>query len=120
MRIMQRPKSDKLFKDEKEKADFMNKMFIENVWCFGDKDFDLFRDANFTNPYFNNKEDGEWIFMSEKGEKILAGFFYKGQKIQTWTHWYSERMKKKQIECSGGTKISELCWNNMGNIINCM
>ena len=23
----------------------MNKMFIENVWCFGDKDFDLFRDS---------------------------------------------------------------------------
>ena len=45
MRIMQRPKSDKLFKDEKEKAEFMNKMFIENVWCFGDKDFDLFRDS---------------------------------------------------------------------------
>ena len=45
MRIMQRPKSDKLFKDEKEKADFMNKIFIENVWCFGDKDFDLFRDS---------------------------------------------------------------------------
>ena len=35
MRIMQRPKSDTIFKDEKEKADFMNKMFIENVWCFG-------------------------------------------------------------------------------------
>ena len=43
MRIMQRPKSDKLFKDEKEKAEFMNKVFIENVWCFGDKDYDLFQ-----------------------------------------------------------------------------
>ena len=43
MRIMQRPKSDKLFKDEKEKAEFMNKIFIENVWCFGDKDYDLFQ-----------------------------------------------------------------------------
>ena len=32
MRIMQRPKSDKLFKDEKEKAEFRDKMFIENVW----------------------------------------------------------------------------------------
>ena len=42
MRIMQRPKSDTLFKDEKEKADFMNKMFIENVWCFGPKT-DLFK-----------------------------------------------------------------------------
>ena len=42
MRIMQRPKSDKLFKDEKEKADFREKMFIENVWCFGPKT-DLFR-----------------------------------------------------------------------------
>ena len=42
MRIMQRPKSDTLFKDEKEKADFMNKMFIENVWCFG-PETDLFK-----------------------------------------------------------------------------
>ena len=45
MRIMQRPKSDKLFKDEKEKAEFMNKLFIENVWCFGDKELDLFKDS---------------------------------------------------------------------------
>ena len=45
MRIMQRPKSDKLFKDEKEKAEFMAKTYIENVWCFGDKDLDLFRDS---------------------------------------------------------------------------
>ena len=44
MRIMQRPKSDTLFKDEKEKADFMNKMFIENVWCFGPK-IDLFKSS---------------------------------------------------------------------------
>ena len=42
MRIMQRPKSDKLFEDDKAKADFMNKMFIENVWCFGPKT-DLFK-----------------------------------------------------------------------------
>ena len=30
--------------------------------------------------YINNKEDGEWIFMSENGEKILAGFFIKVKK----------------------------------------
>ena len=45
MRIMQRPKSDKLFADDKAKADFMNKLFIENVWCFGNKDFDLFKNS---------------------------------------------------------------------------
>ena len=44
MRIMQRPKSDTLFKDDKEKADFMNKIFIENVWCFGPKE-DLFKQS---------------------------------------------------------------------------
>jgi len=44
MRIMQRPKSDTLFESEKEKADFMNKMFIENVWCFGPKT-DLFKNS---------------------------------------------------------------------------
>jgi hypothetical protein len=49
MRIMQRPKSDKLFKDDKEKADFMNKIFIENVWCFGDKNFDLFQNSRKAN-----------------------------------------------------------------------
>ena len=49
MRIMQRPKSDKLFKDDKEKADFMNKIFIENVWCFGDKNFDLFQHSRKAN-----------------------------------------------------------------------
>ena len=49
MRIMQRPKSDKLFADEKAKADFMNKLFIENVWCFGDKDFDLFQNSRKAN-----------------------------------------------------------------------
>ena len=44
MRIMQRPKSDKLFKSEKEKLEFMNKTFIENIWYFSkDKDVDLFK-----------------------------------------------------------------------------
>jgi hypothetical protein len=44
MRIMQRPKSDKLFEDEKAKQEFMNKTFIENVWCFSkDKDVDFFK-----------------------------------------------------------------------------
>ncbi len=49
MRIMQRPQGKAVFKDEdgnfsKEKLDEnMNKMFIENVWCFGEKDLDLFR-----------------------------------------------------------------------------
>ena len=46
MRIMQRPKSDKLFETEKDKQEFMNKTFIENVWCFSkDKDVDLFKSA---------------------------------------------------------------------------
>ena len=44
MRIMQRPKSDKLFESEEEKKEFRNRYFIENIWCFSkDKDFDYFR-----------------------------------------------------------------------------
>jgi len=48
MRIMQRPQGKAVFNDEdgnfsKEKLDeHMNKMFIENVWCFGPKT-DLFK-----------------------------------------------------------------------------
>ena len=46
MRIMQRPKSDKLFESEQAKQEFMNKTFIENVWCFAkDKNVDLFKSA---------------------------------------------------------------------------
>ena len=46
MRIMQRPKSDKLFETEEAKQEFMNKTFIENVWCFSkDKNFDYFKSA---------------------------------------------------------------------------
>ena len=58
MRIMQRPKSDKLFKDEKEKAEFRDRLFIENVWVFRGvdngteefrHDFDLFRNSRKAN-----------------------------------------------------------------------
>ena len=41
MRIMQRPKSNL---DKKEQKEFMNKVYIENVWCFSkNKDIDLFK-----------------------------------------------------------------------------
>ena len=43
MRNMQRPKSDKLFKSEEEKAEFMNRIYIENVWCFSKEKLDYFR-----------------------------------------------------------------------------
>lgn len=51
MRIMQRPQGKSVFSDEngefdKEQMDaFMNKTYIENVWCFqkGKNDFDVFR-----------------------------------------------------------------------------
>ena len=56
MRIMQRPQGKAVFNDEngnfsKEKLDeHMNKMFIENVWCFGPvckpgKCVDLFKNS---------------------------------------------------------------------------
>ena len=37
--------SDKLFETEAEKLEFREKLFIENVWCFGDKSFDLFQNS---------------------------------------------------------------------------
>ena len=43
MRIMQRPKSDKLFESEEEKVEFMNRIYIENVWCFSKEKLDYFR-----------------------------------------------------------------------------
>ena len=43
MRIMQRPKSDKIFESEEEKAEFMNRIYIENVWCFSKEKLDYFR-----------------------------------------------------------------------------
>jgi len=44
MRIMQRPQGKNVFSTKEELDEFMNKIYIENVWCFGkNKDFDLFR-----------------------------------------------------------------------------
>ena len=44
MRIMQRPQGKNKFKTKEELINFMNKLYIENVWCFGkNKVFDLFR-----------------------------------------------------------------------------
>ena len=44
MRIMQRPQGKNVFKTHEELVEFMNKIYIENVWCFGkNKDFDFFR-----------------------------------------------------------------------------
>ncbi|BCU97702.1 MAG: hypothetical protein CM15mV18_0860 [uncultured marine virus] len=54
MRIMQRPKSDKLFKSEEEKAEFMNRIYIENVWCFSKEKLDYFRHSRRA-TYFNVK-----------------------------------------------------------------
>jgi hypothetical protein len=54
MRIMQRPQGKAVFNDEdgnfsKEKLDeHMNKMFIENVWCFG-PETDLFKNSRKAN-----------------------------------------------------------------------
>jgi len=51
MRIMQRPQGASVFKDkegnfDKDKmAEFMNKLYMENIWCFGkDTSVDLFSD----------------------------------------------------------------------------
>jgi hypothetical protein len=44
MRIMQRPQGKNVFKTKEELNEFMNKIYIENVWCFGNNpNFDLFR-----------------------------------------------------------------------------
>lgn len=44
MRIMQRPQGKKFFKAEEGLVDYFDKIYIENVWCFGkNKEFDFFR-----------------------------------------------------------------------------
>ena len=45
MRIMQRPQGRKQYKTKEELNAFMAKLFIENVWCFGDKSLDLFKNS---------------------------------------------------------------------------
>ena len=44
MRIMQRPQGNKKFKTKEELNIFMAMMYIENIWCFGEKT-DLFKHA---------------------------------------------------------------------------
>jgi hypothetical protein len=42
MRIMQRPQGPAKFKTKEELNKFMAMTYIENVWCFGPKDYDFF------------------------------------------------------------------------------
>jgi hypothetical protein len=46
---MQRPQGRKQYKTKEELNAFMAKLFIENVWCFGDKSLDLFRNSRKAN-----------------------------------------------------------------------
>ena len=50
MRIMQRPQGNAKFKTKEELNEFMNMLFIENVWCFHSvhSDLDLFRHSRTT------------------------------------------------------------------------
>ena len=50
MRIMQRPQGNAKFKTKEELNEFMNMLFIENVWCFHSvhSDLDLFRHSRVT------------------------------------------------------------------------
>ena len=50
MRIMQRPQGNAKFKTKEELQEFMNMLFIENVWCFHSvhSDLDLFRHSRVT------------------------------------------------------------------------
>ena len=59
MRIMQRPQGNAKFKTKEELNEFMNMLFIENVWCFysvdscianhtGHSNLDLFRHSRTT------------------------------------------------------------------------
>ena len=42
MVIMQRPQGNAKFKTKEELKEFMAMKYIENVWCFGPKDYDFF------------------------------------------------------------------------------
>jgi hypothetical protein len=42
MVIMQRPQGNAKFKTKEELNEFMAMKYIENVWCFGPKDYDFF------------------------------------------------------------------------------
>ena len=42
MVIMQRPQGNAKFKTKEELNKFMAMKYIENVWCFGPKDYDFF------------------------------------------------------------------------------
>ena len=43
MRIMQRPQGRAKFKTKEELDEFMNKLYIENIWCFSKVEKDYFK-----------------------------------------------------------------------------
>ena len=66
-----------------------------------------------------NGRSGTWKFWYENGQKKREGTFKDGELNELWTVWYENGQKDYEITYMDGILISEKCWDEDGNEMDC-
>ncbi len=75
--------------------------------------------------YWKNTDDttsvwiGKYTEWHENGQKMEEGTFKNGKKDAIWTWWYENGQKESEITFKDGDLISEECWDEDGNEMDC-
>ena len=66
-----------------------------------------------------NGMDGKWIFYYQNGKKNSEGTYKDGKEDGLWAIWYESGQKKMEAILKDGELISDKCWDEDGNKIDC-
>jgi antitoxin component YwqK of YwqJK toxin-antitoxin module len=79
----------------------------------------IVEDMDYGSNYTFGEQDGEFTFWYENGQKRGEGTFKDGEKDGLWTGWYENGQKEGEVTFKDGELISEKCWGENGNRIEC-
>ena len=71
------------------------------------------------NTFKDGKQDGLTTVWYENGQKKGEGTFKDGKQEGKWTGWYENGQKEGEVTFKDGELISEKCWDENGNRIEC-
>ena len=69
--------------------------------------------------YKDGKGDGLWTGWYENGKKWYQGTFKDDEFFGLWNNWYDNGQKLNERTFKDGELISEQCWDEDGNEIDC-
>jgi hypothetical protein len=75
--------------------------------------------TEFEGSYKDGKPDGLWTAWQENGQKFYGGTYKDGNPVGKWTGWHENGQKLYEETYKDGKSISEKCWDQYGNEIDC-